>query len=46
MELYIADISFLENNKNIKDLYLENYHKLNKNNNIFKRKDIKIHISD
>ena len=42
----ISDVSFLEKNKNIKELYLNDCHKLIKKDNIFKRKDIKIHISN
>ena len=39
----ISDISFLENNKNIKELNLDGCKNINKNDNIFKRKDIKIY---
>ena len=39
----ISDISFLEKNKNIKELYLENSENINKNDNIFSRKYIKIY---
>ena len=38
----ISDISLLEKNKNIKELYLENCENINKNDNIFKKNDIKI----
>ena len=40
----ISDISFLEKNKNIKELNLANCYKLIKKGNIFKRKDIDIHL--
>ena len=39
----ISDISFLENNKNIKQLYLWYCKNIDKNDKIFKEKDIKIH---
>ena len=39
----ISDISFLENNKNIKELDLEFCKNLNKNCKIFQRKDIKLY---
>ena len=40
----ITNISFLENNKNIKKLYIHNCNKFIKKDNIFKRKDINIYL--
>ena len=48
-KLYLYDsnisyISFLENNKNIKELYLERCLNINRDDKIFKRKDIKFFL--
>ena len=40
----ISDISFIENNKNIKELKFYGCKNINKNNNLFSRKDIKIYL--
>ena len=40
-ETYISDISFLEKNKNIKELSLNGCKNINKSDQIFERKDIK-----
>ena len=39
----ISDISFLEKNKNIKELNLGGCENINKNDNLFKRRNIKIY---
>ena len=40
----ISDISFIEKNKNIKDLKIYICYNININDNLFSRKDIKIYL--